>query len=114
MFIRGDLERARKYSIDQLYDLIMFYEKLNATGVLREDDIKDLVSLEELLLKKQQKLRKRKNNGNKNIAESEHDVIAYRVYDFTNVTQIEESSEHERQRIYEHAAHQWASEKRPR
>lgn len=30
MFIRGDLEHAKKYSINQLHDLIKFYEKLNA------------------------------------------------------------------------------------
>ena len=55
MFIRGDLEQVKKYSINQLHDLIKFYEKLNAAGALQEDDLKDLVSLEELLLKKQQK-----------------------------------------------------------
>lgn len=30
MFIRGDLEQVKKYSINQLHDLIKFYEKLNA------------------------------------------------------------------------------------
>lgn len=109
MFIRGDLEQARKYNIDQLHDLIKFYEKLNAAGALREDDLKDLVALEELLLKKQQKKGKRSSEG-KDIAESKQDVIAYRVYDFTNVTNVEESTEHERQRIYEQVKYQWASE----
>lgn len=55
MFIRGDLEQVKKYSINQLHDLIKFYEKLNAAGALREDDLKDLVSLEELLLKNSKK-----------------------------------------------------------
>lgn len=69
MFIRGDLEQVKKYSINQLHDLIKFYEKLNAEGALREDDLKDLVSLEELLLKKQQK-RGKTSSDSKDIVES--------------------------------------------
>lgn len=68
MFIRGDLEQVKKYSIAQLHDLIKFYEKLNAAGVLQEDDLKDLVSLEALLLKKQQKGNKR-SDADQGIAE---------------------------------------------
>ena len=111
MFIRGDLEQVKKYSINQLHDLIKFYEKLNAAGALREDDLKDLVSLEELLLKKQQK-RGKTSSDSKDIVESRQDVIAYRVYDFTNVNNIDESTERERQRIYEQVKYQWASEKK--
>lgn len=54
-FIRGDLEEASGYGIERLRDLIVFYEKLNRTGFLQEGDIKDLIGLELLLLKKIQK-----------------------------------------------------------
>lgn len=113
MFIRGDLEQVKKYSIAQLHDLIKFYEKLNAAGVLQEDDLKDLVSLEALLLKKQQKGNKR-SDADQGIAESKQDIIAYRIYDFTNVINIEEGEEYERerQRIYEQVKYQRASEKK--
>lgn len=66
-----------------------------------------------LLLKKQQKGNKW-SDADQDVAESKQDIIAYRIYDFINVTNIEqgEEYEHEHQRIYELVKYQWASEKK--
>ncbi|RMC41514.1 hypothetical protein F5ESL0233_04090 [Lactobacillus sp. ESL0233] len=52
--------------------------------------------------------------ANQDIAESKQNIIAYRIYDFINVTNIEEGEVYERecQRIYEQVKYQWASEKK--
>lgn len=60
VFIRGDLEEAKKYTVDQLYDVVKFYEKLNKSADLMQHDQNDLEVLELLLINKVRRRHKKK------------------------------------------------------
>lgn len=60
VFIRADLEKVKKYTVDQLYELVRFYEKLNKSADLMKNDLNDLEALELLLINKVRKQNKKK------------------------------------------------------
>lgn len=105
MFIRGDLEEVQSYSVDQVYQLVKFYEKLNKAGALMLDDIKDLKALELLLINKarkrrrtKQKIQSKKAQGYDDYYDNQEferrkDTIAYRLIDYndTDTRNIDES-----------------------
>lgn len=60
VFIRGDLDEAKKYSVRQLVDLVKFYEDLNKSADLMLNDQNDLKALEMLLISKVRSAHKKK------------------------------------------------------